>query len=95
MQLVGALPFGSEYNDYFGLVVILFIYNSSIHSPLKVRVTSSCALRAPEDKHQDTCSSQCLSLPAQLFYIHWLFVLLTPSCCSTVYVYILHVLKEL
>lgn len=64
-------PFGSEHHGYFGLVVILFIYNPSIHSSLKVRVTSSCALRAPEDKHQDICSSHC---PPSLFiYIGYLF----------------------
>lgn len=52
-------PFGSEYKkallvvNIMGILVylILLIYNSSIHGSLKVRVTSSCALRAPEDKH--------------------------------------------
>lgn len=88
-------PFGSECKGYFALAVILLIYNSSKCSSLKVRVSSSSAFRAPEDKHQDICSSQCLLLPAQPFYMHWLFVLLKPSCCSPVYVYIFHVLKEL
>lgn len=44
--------FGSKYNWYFGLIAILLIYNFSIHSSLKVRLTSSSALRAPEDSAQ-------------------------------------------
>jgi len=44
--------FGSKYNWYFGLTAILFIYNFTIHTSLKVGMISSFALTAPEDSAQ-------------------------------------------